>query len=1169
MILLQVSALLALFAGTASVPQPATVAYDGYVRPSSFGATTGLPEATADAYEIPKAVHFVGRHDRTYLVYGNVNSDPMILFYDHAINKWLAPVQVGATGVPYDAHGNPCLAISPDGYLHVLYGSHGGAHHLRRSSNPEDITAWDPVRTISPSATYAYAFFVGNTLYWFHRSTPGWGFRTSDDGGVTWSDFHLVMSHYPTGTPYPIWGIGNEKPIPSLHVAWLKWDGNWHDIHYAVSYDLGETWQGTDGTPIALPMVYGDGELVYVGNTHGWIDDVLTDPAGRPVILFNAGGPDIEGDYRAMLAYWTGSAWRVSEVCTATSMYAFGQVLVKGVGQFRVVWAAGRWNGGEVAMHETTDGGQSWQHLYDVTKDSPAPNAFPTRVLNDPYPELQVFWCSGDDAHRPGKVHAWGENGYSLRYGNSVVWDFEDNTTQGWLPDAAARGIASLGASDGKLQITYETSGEFLPKILNPASSIDADTLRYLVLEVDQTLLTDESVWFKLEWQDAAKQVTGNGRWFAFRPNRGMRRFVFDLTDMNGQEGFNAWAGTVQAPAITTIWPGQAGDVDPATRTRYDLIAFTDDPGLLADVFDGDGDGMIDTWEMQYFGNTTTADRTTDFDNDGHSDLEEYVAGTDPCDPNSPGLPTWRFNTDGFAEGWEQKNSVTGATLTVADGMAKFECATQGSPVRPLPYHGASVDVTGTRYLVLWAEFTLTDTSYLPPEGVVMHWWWNWGGWGRLAVNFPPNQINAGMQRFVYDLANGTNVLTGRSLELTGQPWGGTVDQVELDVNALGTGIPSDKLYGQHLYIDLIALTDDPGAFPPGYQNASRLRWNMDSPEGASPWTQKPSFAGVTQTFADGFMKLEDDGGGAPRFGPWTDGVEIDPAGTQFLTLAAELTMTNVAPLGPDGLIVDFWYLAGTWHQLKLNFPTNTINAGVKTFVFDLVNHKNMNTGKDLPVVSGTAPWPVAFTQMEIDLGQSGANNLSLFAGQHFYVDYIEFSDHHPDVAPPVIQLNGPSMMTLPVGTPYIETATAYDDSDGDLTSEIVITGHPVDASTAGTYALTYNVLDGKGTAAVPVSRTVIVPEDFDEDGLPDWWEIRYFGNLGQGPQDDPDYDGQNNTTEYANHTDPADRNSRLPAASEWSLIILAVLLATAGLVATRRKKLSGKPQCASEVAHS
>src|ERR1035437_3911018 len=49
---------------------------------------------------------------------------------------------------------------------------------------------------------------------------------------------------------------------------------------------------------------------------------------------------------------------------------------------------------------------------------------------------------------------------------------------------------------------------------------------------------------------------------------------------------------------------------------------------------------------------------------------------------------------------------------------------------------------------------------------------------------------------------------------------------------------------------------------------------------------------------------------------------------------------------------------------------------------------------------------------------------------------------------------------------------------------------------------------------------------DTDGDGLPDAWELQYFGNLNQGPNDDPDRDGFSNLAEYQNGSNPTNPNS-------------------------------------------
>jgi len=92
------------------------------------------------------------------------------------------------------------------------------------------------------------------------------------------------------------------------------------------------------------------------------------------------------------------------------------------------------------------------------------------------------------------------------------------------------------------------------------------------------------------------------------------------FADLGSGSGTFNWT-----PAI-----GQAG--------TYEII-FKASDGLLVDsrrvvltinsIDDSDGDDMLDAWELQYFG-SLDRDGTGDFDQDGISDLEEFLSGSDP-----------------------------------------------------------------------------------------------------------------------------------------------------------------------------------------------------------------------------------------------------------------------------------------------------------------------------------------------------------------------------------------------------------------------------------------------------------------------------------------------------------------------------------------------------------
>ena len=79
---------------------------------------------------------------------------------------------------------------------------------------------------------------------------------------------------------------------------------------------------------------------------------------------------------------------------------------------------------------------------------------------------------------------------------------------------------------------------------------------------------------------------------------------------------------------VTTFGEDQAGEV---YLSRYATA------GAIYRIVwkDTDGDGMADDWEQQYFGSTTGANASADPDGDGFTNLQEFLAGTDPTSSTS------------------------------------------------------------------------------------------------------------------------------------------------------------------------------------------------------------------------------------------------------------------------------------------------------------------------------------------------------------------------------------------------------------------------------------------------------------------------------------------------------------------------------------------------------
>jgi hypothetical protein len=130
------------------------------------------------------------------------------------------------------------------------------------------------------------------------------------------------------------------------------------------------------------------------------------------------------------------------------------------------------------------------------------------------------------------------------------------------------------------------------------------------------------------------------------------------------------------------------------------------------------------------------------------------------------------------------------------------------------------------------------------------------------------------------------------------------------------------------------------------------------------------------------------------------------------------------------------------------------------------VSNVNLDTSKD-------ATHTIIYSSTD-QAGNTGTAERVVVVGTGEELDEI-IPEAPKDTTPPSITLVGESSVTLTEGELYTDAgATALDDIDGDITTNIVIV-NSVNTEVVDDYTITYNVSDIAGNKASQVSRLVVV----------------------------------------------------------------------------------------------
>ncbi len=401
---------------------------------------------TVGTMQHPSGEYFEGV---TYVAYQGPAEDPYVAAYDHESGKWAGPFKAGDSIMGKDPkrkndnHGKPALVVDAEGYIHLVFGGHGGlpehgenllgnTHYGKMihvvTKRPRDITEWEVLDNIPPFGTYNQFVKMDNgDIYLFYRHgahESNWVYQRSTDNGRSFGPEISILKHQV------------RTDTPGIHDSWYAWftNGQGNDIIAAYNYHLhleskhngqrnngyymvmdtdDHVWRNVKGERLTVPVTkdYADEMTLVVDTGDLWTVRGVTalDPAGKPHATFEVGegmglhhgGPKQTNHYR-----WTGQEW-YSAGSTALPIKAVGDMLVSSPTKVSLLLG-----GDEVAWWHSTDGGQNFSKGEILIKLKRTRFSL-TSMIRNAHPDARVIAAGNNRAEKSlfRKMYLLGDHG--------------------------------------------------------------------------------------------------------------------------------------------------------------------------------------------------------------------------------------------------------------------------------------------------------------------------------------------------------------------------------------------------------------------------------------------------------------------------------------------------------------------------------------------------------------------------------------------------------------------------------------------------------------------------------------------------------------------------------------------------------------------------------------
>jgi len=367
----------------------------------------------------------------TYVAYQGPKEDPYVCSYNHRTKEWTGPFKAGTSALgkipnpknpaKIDNHGRPALLVDGKGYIHLIFGGHGGDSDQGNNSlgaygsgkqthlvskKPGDITSWKILDNIPPFGTYSqFIKMPNNTIYLFYRHGPhrsDWVYQKSTDNGRTFAAPVSILKHKP------------QKGNPEVYDTWYAWfqEGpnntvitsfNYHpcansDVHtslrtneYAMKMNTeNDSWENVSGEKLKMPLTKEAADSMTLvfdsGGDKTRLGTNMADTHGNPHLYYryNSKGQSI------MHSYWTGKEWKTSRINPPEYNFNDGDLFIENGDKLRFLASFQHQDLGEIGWWNSPDNGLTWNKESPLLSSTGATYEM-SALIRNAHPDARVI----------------------------------------------------------------------------------------------------------------------------------------------------------------------------------------------------------------------------------------------------------------------------------------------------------------------------------------------------------------------------------------------------------------------------------------------------------------------------------------------------------------------------------------------------------------------------------------------------------------------------------------------------------------------------------------------------------------------------------------------------------------------------------------------------------